>query len=122
MNPENANRASGAAIGLIIGSVLFIALAAAVRFLTVVPDIDADAGTKRSETLVKIRATEFTNLNQVAWIDEPRGIVRLPIDTAIQIALQAWQDPAQARADLIAREKKATAPAPVAPPKPSAFE
>ena len=122
MNPENANRASGAAIGLILGSGLFIVLAAAVRFLTVAPDIDADAGAKRSETLAKIRATECTNLNQVAWVDESRGNVRLPIDTAIQIALQAWQDPAQARADLIAREKKATAPAPVTPPKPSAFE
>jgi hypothetical protein len=38
------------------------------------------------------------------------------------LTLQAWQDPAEARADLIAREKKATAPAPVTPPKPSAFE
>lgn len=122
MNPVNANRASGAAIGLIIGSVLFILLAAAVRFLTVAPDIDADAGAKRSQALAQIRATEFTNLNQVAWIDQSRGTVRLPIETAMQIALQAWQDPAQARADLIAREKKATAPAPVAPPKPSAFE
>jgi hypothetical protein len=122
MNPENANRASGAAVGLIVGSVLFIGLAAAVRFLTVAPDIDADAGEKRAETLAKIRATETTTLNQVAWVDESRGIVRLPIDTAIQIALQAWQDPAQARADLIAREKRATAPAPVAPAKPSAFE
>ena len=76
----------------------------------------------RSQTLAKIHATESTNLNQVAWIAQARGIVRLPIDTAIQLTLPAWQDPAEARADLIAREKKATAPAPVTPPKPSAFE
>lgn len=122
MNPEQTNRASGAAIALIVGSLVFIVLTAAVRFLSSAPDIDADSGAKRSETLAKIHATETTNLNQVAWIDQARGIVRLPIDTAIQLTAQAWQDPAQARADLIAREKKATAPAPVVPPKPSAFE
>jgi hypothetical protein len=122
MNPEQANRASGAAVALIIGSLVFIVLTAAARFLSSAPDIDADSGAKRSETLAKIRATEATNLNQVAWIDQARGIVRLPIDTAIQLTVQAWQDPVQARADLIAREKKATAPAPVVPPKPSAFE
>jgi hypothetical protein len=122
MNPEQANRASGAAIALIIGSLVFIVLTAAARFLSSAPDIDADSGAKRSETLAKIRATEVTNLNQVAWIDQARGIVRLPIGTAIQLTVQAWQDPAQARSDLIVREKKSTAPAPVAPPKPSAFE
>jgi hypothetical protein len=122
MNPEQANRASGAAIALIIGSLVFIVLTTAPRLLSSAPDIDADSGAKRSETLAKIRATEATNLNQVAWIDQARGIVRLPIDTAVQLAVQAWQVPAQARADLIAREKKAVAPAPVAPPKPSAFE
>jgi hypothetical protein len=122
MNPEQANRASGAAVALIIGSLVFIVLTAAARFLSSAPDIDADSGAKRSETLAKIRATETTNLNQVAWIDQARGVVRLPIDSAIQLTVQAWQDPAQARADLIAREKKATAPAPVVPPKPSAFE
>jgi hypothetical protein len=122
MNPEQANRASGAAVALIIGSLIFIVLTAAARFFSSAPDIDADSGAIRSATLAKIRATEVTNLNQVAWIDQARGIVRLPIDTAIQLTVQAWQDPAEARADLIAREKKATAPAPVVPPKPSAFE
>ncbi len=122
MTPEHANRASGAAIALIIGSLVFIVLTVAIGFIFSVPDIDADAGAKRSQALAKIRALEATNLNQVAWIDQSRGIVRLPIDTAIQLTVQAWQDPVQARADLIAREKKAAAPAPVAPPKPSAFE
>ena len=122
MTPEKANHASGAAIAFIAGSLVFIVLAVAVRLLTAVPDIDADAGAKRSQALAQIRATEYTNLNVVAWIDAPRGIVRLPIDVAIQKTEQAWQDPAQARADLIAREKKAVAPAPVVPAKPSAFE
>jgi hypothetical protein len=122
MNPEKANSASGAAIAFIVGSLIFIVLAVAVAFLTVVPDIDADAGAKRGQALAQIRGNEYTNLTQVGWVDESRGIVRLPIATAMAAAEQAWQNPAQARADLIEREKKATAPAPVAPAKPSAFE
>ncbi len=122
MNPENANRASGAAIAFIVGSLIFIVLAVAVKFLTAVPDVDADAGVKRSQALTQIRGTEYTNLTQLGWVDQSRGIVRLPIETALQAAEQAWQNPAQARADLIEREKKAVAPAPVVPAKPSAFE
>jgi hypothetical protein len=122
MKLEQTNRATGAAISLMVGSLVFIVLCAAVRFLTTAPDIDAAAGAKRSQALATIRGTEYTNLNQVAWIDQARGIVRLPIDTAMELTVQAWQNPAQARADLIEREKKATAPAPVTPAKPSAFE
>ena len=122
MNPENANRASGAVIAFIAVSLLFIVLTVAAKFLTTVPDVDADAGTKRSQALTQIHGTEYTNLTQLGWVDQSRGIVRLPIQTALQAAEQAWQNPAQARADLIEREKKAAAPAPVAPVKPSAFE
>ena len=122
MNPENANRASGAVIAFIAGSLVFILLTVAAKFLTTVPDVDADAGAKRSQSLTQIRGTEYTNLTQLGWVDQSRGIVRLPIQTALQAAEQAWQNPAQARADLIEREKKAVAPAPVAPAKPSAFE
>jgi hypothetical protein len=122
MKLEQTNRATGAAIALMVGSLVFIILCVAVHFLITAPDIDAAAGAKRSQALATISGTEYTNLNRVVWIDQSRGIVRLPIDTAIELTVQAWQNPAQARADLIDREKKATAPAPVTPQKPSAFE
>ncbi|MGC9941020.1 MAG: hypothetical protein ABSE48_04250 [Verrucomicrobiota bacterium] len=122
MTPEKANSASGAAIAFIVGSLVFIVLAVAAKLLITVPAVDADAGAKRSQALAQIRGNEYTNLTEVGWIDQSRGIVRLPIDAALQAAEQAWQNPAQARADLIEREKKAVAPAPVVPAKPSAFE
>jgi hypothetical protein len=65
---------------------------------------------------------EETSLNSAGWVDQARGIVRLPIATAEQLAAQAWQNPAAARADLKARAEKAAAPLPKAPEKPSAFE
>lgn len=122
MNVLNANRASGAAVAFIAGSVIFAVLTVAVRVLTNVPAVDADAGAARSQMLATMRASETTNLTEVGWVDVTRGVVRLPIETAMQKTLQVWQNPAQARADLIAREEKASAPAPVAPAKPNLFE
>jgi len=116
------NRASSAATSFIVGSLVFIGLFVAVKLSVQVPAIDADRNAVRAKALAEIRATEKKSLNTAGWIDQSRGIVRLPIDTAMQEAAQAWQNPAQARADLISRQDKASAPAPVAPAKPSAFE
>jgi hypothetical protein len=122
MNVESANRASGAAIGFVIAIILFVALAALVKFSVSVPAIDADRAADRSKALVEIRTAEEKSLNAPGWADQSRGFVRLPIETAMSQAAQAWQNPAAARTDLNARAEKAAAPAPVAPAKPSAFE
>ena len=116
------NRASSAATGFIIASLIFIVLVIAVKFFIHVPAIDADRNAARAKALAEIRATEEKSLANPGWIDQSRGIVRLPIGTAMQEAAQAWKNPAQARADLIARQNNASKPAPVAPAKPSAFE
>jgi len=122
MNYKTANSASGAALGLLIASVIFAALAVVVKVAVAVPDIDADRADVRSQALVEIRTNETACLANVCWADEARGLVRLPIDSAIRIAAQKWQNPAAARADLNARAEAAAAPAPAAAPKPSAFE
>ena len=122
MNPQTINRSSGAAIGIIIASVIFAVLAVAVKLFVSVPALDADRATVLAKALAEIRVTENASLNNAGWIDQSRGIVRLPIETAVQLAAQAWQHPASARADLTARAEKSAAPAPKAPEKPSAFE
>jgi hypothetical protein len=122
MNTENVNRASSAATGFIIASLIFIALFVAVKFSLQVPAIDADRNAARAKALAEIRATEDKSLNTAGWIDQSRGIVRLPIETAMQIAAQKWQNPAQARADLLSRQENASKLAPVKPAAPSQFE
>ena len=62
------------------------------------------------------------NLTTYGWVDQPKGVVRLPIAEAMQLTLRDWQNPAAARSNLIARVEKATAAPPAAPAKPSAFE
>jgi hypothetical protein len=55
-------------------------------------------------------------------VDQGKGLVRLPIVEAMKLVERKWQNPAEARKDLIARVEKATALPPKAPEKPSAFE
>jgi hypothetical protein len=122
MNLQTLNRSSAAGIGLLIVSVIFAVLTLALKLLVSAPAIDADRAAARYKALGEIRAVEETSLNSAGWVDQARGIVRLPIATAEQLAAQAWQNPAAARADLKARAEKAAAPLPKAPEKPSAFE
>jgi hypothetical protein len=58
MTAENANRASGAALGYIIASLVFIGLIVVVRFSIHVPSIDEARAAARSKALADIRATE----------------------------------------------------------------
>jgi hypothetical protein len=122
MNLERTNRGSAAAVGFIMASVIFAVLALGVRLTMTVPAIDAGRAAERSKALETMRADEEKALNAAAVIDAAHGTVRIPIETAMQMAAQAWKDPAAARADLIARAEKATKELPKAPAKPSAFE
>ena len=122
MNLQTINRSSAAGIGLLLVSVIFAALTVAVKVFVEPSAIDADRDAARTKALTEMRATETISLNNPGWVDQAHGVVRLPIATAEQLAAQAWQNPAAARADLTARAEKAAAPLPKAPEKPSAFE
>ncbi len=113
-------------IGLLflIACFLFAAFAVKVRRSVPIPAIDTDHAAVRIKALTELRATEAQALNQAGWIDQSRGLVRLPIDLAMQITEREWQSPSAARSNLTARAEKAipsAAPAP-APSQPSAFE
>lgn len=120
MNHERAVWPVGFAF--LIACFLFAVIVAAVKYSTPVPAIDADRAAGRAKALAEIRAAETQALNHPGWVNQDRGLVRLPIDVAMHITEREWQDPAAARSNLTARAEKATAPAPQAPAKPSAFE
>ena len=117
MKAEQMNRGSGAAIAYLHAIIAFLVLALGVKFLVQPPAINADRAEVRSKALAEIHATEDKTLNTLALTDRQRGIVQLPIETAMKIAAEKWSDPAAARADLVARQDKATAPV-----KPVSFE
>jgi hypothetical protein len=110
MNYQTVNRASAAAIGLIFGSVIFAFITVGIKLTVPAPANDADRAAGRSKALAEIRAAEDISLNHPAVIDAKRGIVRLPIETAMALAAQMWQNPSAARAGLNSRAEKAVAP------------
>jgi hypothetical protein len=123
MNPDpNEKTVWHFGINFVIACFLFVALVVVVKLSVSVPAIDADRAALRSKALADMRAAEATALATPGWIDQDRNIVRLPIETALQLSESAAKNPVAARADLIARAEKAAAPLPKTAPKPSAFE
>ena len=122
MNSEPARRRTTLAylVG-IIGSFLIVAALvwAMVRY-TQPPPLGEDRVAVRAKALAELRAAEAEALNNVGWIDQPKGIVRLRIEDAMKLVENEWKNPAQARSNLITRVEKANPPPP--PPAPSPFE
>ena len=86
------------------------------------PPLGEDRVALRKKALAELRAAEASELDSYGWVDQAKGVVRLPIAEAMKLALREWQNPAAARSNLIARVEKATAVPPPAPAKPSPFE
>lgn len=81
-----------------------------------------DRASARLKALEELRASNAEVLNNYAWQDPVRGIVRMPIEQAMKLTERELKNPAQARTKLNERVAKATAPLPKAPEKPSQFE
>lgn len=110
-------------VAAIIGAFLIVAgLVWIMRSYTRPEPLGEDRANERRKALAELRAANAEVLNNYAWQDPTRGVVRMPIDQAMKLAEQAWQNPAAARSNLIARVEKATAPLPKVPEKPSQFE
>src|SRR5262245_12202401 len=98
---------------------IFAFLVGETKKYTQPPAVDEGRATVRAKALSELRAAEADALATVGWVDQAKGIVRLPIAEAMKLAEREWQNPAQARSNLISRVEKATALPPKAPEKPS---
>ena len=124
MTPQPAReRTSLAYLIGILGSFLIVAaLVWAMQRYTQPPPLGEDRVALRKKALAELRAAEASELASYGWVDQAKGIVRLPIVEAMKLALREWQNPAATRSNLIARVEKATSVPPPAPAKPSPFE
>ena len=124
MNAQPARERTGLAYVVgILGSFLIVAaLVWAMQHYTQPPPLGEDRIAVRKKALADLRAAEATELESYGWVDQGKGLVRLPIAEAMKLALRQWQNPAAARSNLIARVEKATAVPPPPPAKPSPFE
>lgn len=119
MKPTMESRSVRAAWAAgILGTLLMIAALVVVMIrVTRAPTVDADRVDERYRFLREVRRAESNALNQYAWQDRTREIVRLPIDRALELVEVEWQNPVAARSNLILRVETATAPLPK-PPNP----
>jgi len=110
----------------IVGAFLIVAaLVWAMRQYIQAPPLNANRAAARSKALAEIRATETEALDNVGWIDQSKGLVRLPIAEAMKMMEREWghDKAAEGREKLIARVEKANPPPPPAKPAaPSQFE
>jgi hypothetical protein len=115
-------RSFSVTVAAVLVCLIFAALVWKTRQYTTPPPLNAGRAAERAKALVELRAAETDALDNVGWMDQAKGVVRLPIADAMKLAEREWQNPAKARADLIARVEKATALPPKAPEKPSPLE
>lgn len=107
----------------VFGALLIVAgLVWAMKHYTTPASITAQRAAERAKNLVDLRSAEKHDMDTYGWVDQPKGIVRLTVSRAKELAVDGGKDLASARKDLIARVEKATAVAPKPPEKPSAFE
>jgi hypothetical protein len=76
------------------------------------PGIDLARAAERRKNLQDVTAQSKEQLETYGWVDKARGIVRLPLDRAMELALRDWQNPVAAKSNLLVRLQKATSPPP----------
>ena|SRR5688572_16415198 len=107
------------AIG-VLGSFLIMAVLVWVMYYFTRPaDLTRTRGEERRRNLSEVNAAARDQSETYAWIDEGKGLVRLPIHHAVQLVAEKWPDPAALRSNLLERVDKATFKP---PPPPNPFE
>lgn len=109
-------------VAALAASLIFVGLVWVTKKYTTPAPLGAERAAERAKARAELTAVETEALETVGYADPLKGIVRLPISEAMKLAEKQWQNPAKARAELIARKEKESAPPPKAPVKPSEYE
>lgn len=102
---------------LVAGAVVYVAYS-----YTKPADLSAARAAERRNNLAVLKQSNAEVLHSYGWVDQTKGVVRLPVERAVELTLQEWQNPAEGRKKLIARLDKANVPAPKPPETKSEYE
>jgi hypothetical protein len=72
--------------------------------------VNSARAAERTKARQELNEKASAALQQGGVIDAAKGLVRLPIARAMEMTVQAYQDPAAAHSNLVARAQKAAAP------------
>ena len=109
-------------IGILGTFLIMAALVGLMRAYTRPTPVNATRAEERRKALLDVNTQARDQLENYGWIDQGKGIVRLPIAQAIELTIRDWKNPSVARSNLIARVPKPPPPAPKQPEKPSEYE
>ena len=109
-------------VGVLGALLVVVVLVAAMKHYTKPAPLNQARVDERKKALTEIRAENERGLNTYEVTDAGKGLVRLKIDRAMELTIEAYKNPAGAQKDLAARADKASAPPPKAPEAPSQFE
>lgn len=97
-------------LGLVLAALVLFGRHAATQFR--LARLDQAQIEQRLTNLAELRVADRLALATPAWLDRSNNVVRLPIQRAMELTAQQWQDPAAGRSNLLQRLDKATAPPP----------
>ncbi|HEY0550012.1 MAG TPA: hypothetical protein VGF13_10460 [Verrucomicrobiae bacterium] len=111
---ENVNNTSKGKCAIYVVSILatFLLMVFLVKQMVKVTHpapIGAERATARAKDTAEIRAAGANAAVNWGYANQPNGIVRLPMDEAMKITVQGYQNAADFRKDLLARSEKASA-------------
>ena len=113
---------TGWAIGIVGTFLLVAALVAVMYFYTRPAPLAQNRIEERKKNLAELRASDKDSLETYGWVDQTKGIVRLPISAAIELTLKEYSDPVAGKTNLVARSAKASFVPPPPPAAPNPFE
>src|SRR3982074_1624714 len=95
----------------ILGAFLIVSLVVYVmrRYTTPAP-LGQNRILERKKFLAELQAGNADALNNYGWLDQAKGLIRLPHTNAMDLTLREYRTPAAARSNLAARADKAFAP------------
>jgi len=125
MENVNKNSCSKTTVYVIAAIATFLLMAFLVNKMvkmTAPAPVGAERAAARAKDNAEIRGVGAEAAKSWGYVDQPRGIVRLPLEEAMKMTVQGYQKPDAFRTDLMARVEKANVPAPKPPEKKSEFE
>lgn len=97
----------------ILGAFLVVALLIfAMKHYTRPAPLNAARAEERKKALVEIRGADAKALHTVEVVDAGKGFIRVKIDTAMDLTVKEYQNPAAFRTNLTARADKLAEPPP----------
>ncbi|MGC8743466.1 MAG: hypothetical protein ACP5T0_06275 [Verrucomicrobiia bacterium] len=93
---------------------VFVAIVAALVFIRTNVLYEKPLNHERSQERLKARAeveqTSAAIIDSYSWQDKSRGVVRLPVERAMELASKIYQNPQTARSNIIQRLEWSTRP------------